>query len=168
MTGSTFPNRLENARGLPDIFELVKESVLVRTGMSRGGLMLGLTDLGCSPDKWVGGLYPVATNVIVMNKRAMRLIESIRPDMYKSYLFHILLHEYIHALGTMDEAETRQKAYSITKALFGEGHMATIIAKDISVVLPYAAYPVPTEMSGDMQVELVKGFDRSSTDQYIY
>lgn len=162
-----FSNRLEKARDLPEIFELVKDSVQARMGISRSGLMLGLADLGGEQGQWIGGLYPVATNVIVMNKRPLNVIKITKPEMYKSYVYHILLHEYLHSLGILDEGETRRKAFEISKELFGDAHIATQIARDISTVIPFATYPGQMPMPPGVEIELVKGFDRSSTSSYI-
>lgn len=157
-----YRERLEKAKDLVDIFEIVKDAVSARLGISRGGLMLGLAELGGSPNGWVGGLYPVATNVIVMNKGPMDRILENSPELYKPYCFHILLHEYIHALGYMDEALTRRKTLEITEALFGKDHLATMMAADIMQFFPALTYPVPMPAPEGMNVELVKGFDRSS------
>jgi len=118
---SGYPARLEKAKDLADIFEIVKDAVRARLGTSRGGLMLGLAELGGAPDGWVGGLYPVATNVIVMNKGPLARIMEASPELYKPYCFHILLHEYIHAIGYMDEALTRRKALEISEELVRKG-----------------------------------------------
>ena len=75
-------------------------------GISRAGLMLGLAEMGGDNKSFVGGLYPVTSNIIVMNKSVLKRIMAIQPDMYKSYAFHVLLHEYIHAIGILDEEET--------------------------------------------------------------
>jgi hypothetical protein len=162
-----FSNRLEKARDLPEIFELVKDTVQVWMGISRCGLMLGLADLGSDQGHWIGGLYPVATNVIVMNKRPLNVIKVMKPEMYNPYVYHILLHEYLHSLGILDEDETRRKALEVSKGAFGDSHMATQIARDISTVLPYATYPGQMPMPPGVEIELVKGFDRSSTISYI-
>ena len=69
----------------------------VQMGISRAGLMLGLAEMGGDNKSFVGGLYPVTSNIIVMNKSVLKKIMAIQPDMYKSYAFHVLLHEYIHA-----------------------------------------------------------------------
>ena len=78
---SLYASRLEKAKDLADIFEIVKDAVRARLGMSRGGLMLGLAELGGSPEGWIGGLYPVATNVIVMNKGPMQRILEQSPEL---------------------------------------------------------------------------------------
>lgn len=157
-----YPARLEKAKDLADIFEIVKDAVQARLGVSRGGLMLGLAELGGSPNGWIGGLYPVATNVIVMNKGPLARIMENSPDLYKPYVFHILLHEYIHAVGYMDEALTRKRALEVSEALFGKEHLTTRMAADIMQFFPHITYPVPTPAPQGMQLELVKGFDRSS------
>ncbi len=153
--------RLEQASGLPEIFEVVKEAVSASIGMSRAGLMLGLADLGGSPMHMVGGLYPSATNIIVMNRAPMVFLAKDQ-ERYRAYCFHILLHEYLHSLGFMDEGEVRRRTYQISKAALGEGHMATIMATDLSRFLPNVSYGVPKDADGEMDIELVLGFDRSS------
>jgi hypothetical protein len=168
MERTIYAGRLEKAKTLPEIFEVVKDAVQARTGLSRGGLMLGLAELGGSDGHFIGGLYPVATNVIVMNKGPMARIKASRPEIYQSYVFHILLHEYLHAIGYMDEDLTRKKALEISEALFGEKHPTTAIARDLSSILPFVRYAVPQQTPEDMQIELIKGFDAGSFNNYIY
>lgn len=160
---SVFPARLERAKDLTDIFEIVKDAVRVQMGISRAGLMLGLAEMGGDSKSFVGGLYPVTSNIIVMNKSVLNRIMAIQPELYKSYAFHVLLHEYIHAVGVLDEDETRRIALSISVALFGRQHKTTYIAEDISRVLPFFTYAEPKmDDETTMDIELVKGFDRSS------
>jgi len=152
-----------------DVFEVVKEVVRIREGRSRAGLMLGLQELGASLDGFVGAYYPVASNIIVMNKTVLRRIKETNPKLLKPYTFHILLHEYIHSLGYLDEQTTRQKTYEISKAVFGEKHVVTKLSTDMKRFFPSLVYPfygwVPTK---EMPViELVQGFDSSSTNPYI-
>jgi hypothetical protein len=160
-SSSNYPARLEKAKDLSDIFEVVKDAVQAQLGLSRGGLMLGIAELGGRPDAWIGGFYPVATNIIVMNKGPMTRILREQPELYKSYCFHILLHEYIHTVGYMDEELTRKRALEISERLFGKDHLATKMAADISQFFPYLTYALPKEAPEDLNLELVKGFDRS-------
>jgi len=159
---------LESAKDLPDIFEIVKTAVRKSTGMERPGLMLGLANLGGGPEGLIGAFYPVATNIIVMNTLPLNRIKETDPALYKPYVFHILLHEYLHTLGVIDEAATRKKAYEISMEIFGNEHVVTQLAADLSRFIPKLVYPVygwqPPE---EYQLELVKGFDRSSTTFYI-
>ena len=87
-------------------------------------------------------------------------------EKYRSYCFHILLHEYLHSLGMIDEGEVRKRTYQISKMVLGEGHMATHMAVDLSRFLPQVIYGVPKETDEKMEIELVPGFDRSSFCYY--
>ena len=165
MKDQRMQKKLEQARGLPEIFEVVKEAVRSSTGMSRAGLMLGLADMGGNAMHMVGGLYPSATNIIVMNKAPMASLARDQ-DLYRAYCFHILLHEYLHSLGFMDEAEVRRRTYQISRTTLGEGHMATMMALDLSRFLPLVSYGVPKDSDGELDIELVSGFDRSNCDYF--
>jgi hypothetical protein len=165
MKDDRFSNRLERARGLPEIFEVVKEAVRSSIGMSRAGLMLGLADMGGSPLHMVGGLYPSATNIIVMNKAPMAFLAKDQ-ERYRAYCFHILLHEYLHSLGFMDEAEVRRRTYQISRSALGEEHMATMMATDLSRFLPNVSYGVPKDTDGELDIELVSDFDRSNCSYF--
>jgi hypothetical protein len=160
--------QLDSAKDLPDIFEIVKTAVRKSTGMERPGLMLGLANLGGGPEGLIGAFYPIATNIIVMNTLPLKRIKETDPALYKPYVFHILLHEYLHTLGIIDEAATRKKAYEVSTEIFGKEHVVTQLAADLSRFIPKLVYPVygwqPPE---EYQLELVKGFDRSSTTFYI-
>ena len=67
---------LENAESLSDIFEVVKATVERSTGMSRGGIMLGLANLGNQPNGFFGAFYPVGSNIIVMNQVPLQRIKE--------------------------------------------------------------------------------------------
>lgn len=162
MMKSDFPTLLENATTLSDVFEIVKSAVAESLGKSRGGLMLGLADLGNHPRGWLGAFYPVGSNVIVMNKIPLQRIEETNPKLYKPYTFHVLLHEYIHSLGDIDEQGARDKVYEITRALFGESHPATLMAKDTSPFFTNLVYPDVLWEPEDLKIELVQGFDRGN------
>ncbi len=76
--------------------------------------------------------------------------------------FMSLLHEYIHSLGDLDERVVRNKVYDITRAVFGEEHLTTLLAKDTSLYFPHLVYPDVRWEPEDLQIELVKGFDGGS------
>jgi len=164
----SFDSELSSAKDLADIFELVKVIVRKTIGKERPGLMLGLANLGGGPHGFVGAFFPIATNIIVMNSLPLKRIRETDPALYKPYVFHILLHEYLHTLGVIDEVATRRMAYEISAKTFGKEHPVTQFAVDLSRFVPKLVYPVygwqPQE---DYQLELVKGFDRSSTQSYI-
>lgn len=164
----SYQSELDSAKDLADIFELVKVAVRKTTGKERPGLMLGLANLGGGPQGFIGAFFPIATNIIVMNTLPLRRIKETDPALYKPYVFHILLHEYLHTLGIIDEAATRAKAYEISVKTFGKDHPVTQFAADLSRFVPKLVYPIygwqPAE---EYQLELVEGFDRSSTAPYI-
>ncbi|KCZ72421.1 hypothetical protein ANME2D_00848 [Candidatus Methanoperedens nitroreducens] len=158
-----FNTRFENSRTLADIFEVVKASVWESMEKkSRGGLMLGLANLGNHPQGFLGAFYPVGSNIIVLNKVPLRRIKETDPRLYKPYIFHVLLHEYLHSLGYLDESAVRQKVYEITRNTFGEDHLATRMAADTTTFYKNLVYPDAVWKADDMGLELVDGFDRSS------
>ncbi|MDD1722931.1 MAG: hypothetical protein LUQ15_05595 [Methanothrix sp.] len=157
-----YRSRLDEAKSLPDIFERVKSLVLKSMSKSRGGLMLGMANLGNNPQGYFGGFFTTGSNVIVLNKIPLQRIMETRPELYKPYVFHVLLHEYIHSLGYLDEADVKQKVYKITKEALGEEHLATQIAADAKVFIKDLAYPGVSWKPEDEGLELVAGFDRSS------
>jgi hypothetical protein len=154
--------RLDQAGNLPDIFEVVKDVVLKATGQSRGGLMLGMANLGNNPQGFFGAFFTTGSNVIVMNKIPLQRIEESKPELYKPYAFHILLHEYLHSLGYLDEGTVRSMVYQITKDCLGEDHPATALAANSTGFVKHLVYPDLAWSPEDEGIELVKGFDRSS------
>ncbi|MFX0163458.1 MAG: hypothetical protein ACFE68_09060 [Candidatus Hodarchaeota archaeon] len=167
IAGKTFAERLEETKGLSDIFELVKRGVRKVLGYGRAGLNLGLMDLGAPQGGFIGAFYPVGSNIIVMNKTPLRRIRETNPILYKPYCFHVLLHEYVHSLGMTDEQITRKMAYEISHKLFGKNHIATKMAKNIIKYLPNLIYPDASWTPPTMgPLELVENFDRSNIKYY--
>ncbi len=157
-----YKTRLDEADSLPDIFEVVKSLVLHSTGKSRGGLMLGMANLGNHPQGFFGGFFTTGSNVIVLNKIPLQRIKETRPELYKPYVFNVMLHEYIHSLGYLDEEEVRARVHQIIRDALGEDHLATQIAADIGSFIKHLAYPDISWKPEDTGLELVEGFDRSS------
>ncbi|OGS48367.1 MAG: hypothetical protein A3K68_00375 [Euryarchaeota archaeon RBG_16_68_13] len=157
-----FPRRLESARSLADIFELVKRSVESVLGRTRAGLMLALADLGNSPQGFFGAFYPVASNVIVMNKVPLVRIEQTNPELYRHYAFYVLLHEYLHSLGFVDETVCREQALRIAQERFGPDHPVTQVASDFSKFFPNLVFPDMAWQPQELRLEFVPGFDRGS------
>jgi len=152
-----------------EIFEEVKKAVQQNEGRSRGGLMLGLQEIGASLDGFIGAYYPIASNIIIVNKTPLRRILETNKDLLKPYIFHILLHEYIHSLGYFDEETTELKTYEISKKQFGEHHIITEFSKNIKKFFPHLVYPFHGSfpMKEVPNIELIKGFDFSNTNSYI-
>lgn len=132
---------LEKAENLEDVFDLVKDTVRKTLGESRAGINLGFMELGNSERGITNAFYPVGSNVIVLNKTAIRRIMRTDSDFLKPYLFMILLHEYIHSLGYLDEGTARTLTYKICADVLGKHHVSTEMAKDIKKFLPLVMHP---------------------------
>lgn len=167
MMKNNFSVLLENTKTLADVFEIVKVAVWDSKKAKRGGLMLGLADLGNYPQGFFGAFYPVGSNVIVMNTVPLQRIKETMPNLYKPYVFHVLLHEYLHSLGYLNEREVRRMVYEISEELFGEHHDVTKIAMDSTPFFPNLSYPDVAWQPEELNIELVNGFDRSSCNNYI-
>jgi hypothetical protein len=105
----------------------------------------------------------------VINKTPLRRITETNTKLLQPYIFHVLLHEYIHSLGFLDEHITQQKTYEISKKQFGENHQITKLATNITQFFPNLVYPIYGWQPSDEtpQIELVPGFDRSNINSYI-
>ena len=124
--------------------------------------MLGIANLGNHPQGFLGAFYPVGSNVIVMNRIPLERIKETKPELYKPYIFHVLLHEYLHTLGYLSESGVRQKVIEITGNLFGEAHLATMIAQDTNRFFKNLVYPDAAWQPDDAGLELVGDFDKES------
>ncbi len=166
--GGRYVSAYEAAVTLPDMFEVVKDLVECELGRHRAGLMLGFVDLGISHGGFVGAYFVVGGNAIVVNRTALAAIRSRQPDLVKPYQFYLLLHEFLHAVGILDEAECRGTAAVLSARAFGDGHAVTRIARDFGAIFREIIQPgygyVPPE---DTSIEIIAGFDRSSVN-YIY
>ncbi len=131
--------------------------------------MLGLQELGSTMNGFIGAYYQIASNIIVVNSTPIRRIIETNPHLLNPYGFHVLLHEYIHSLGFLDEYITEKKTYKITKEFFGKDHLATKFSENIKEFFPNLVYPIkgwiPQEASS--KIEIVQGFDWSNTNNYI-
>ena len=121
-----FAKKLEKSENFAEIFDLVKKSAEATLDKRRDGLMLALQYL---PEN-LGAYYGLGSNFIVMNKALLeKFDEAYEEKDTKAYVFSVLLHEYLHSLGYVDEEFARALTYQISKAVLGEGHMSTKIAK---------------------------------------
>mgnify|MGYP001592949627 CR=1 FL=1 len=156
-----FAEELEKAESFSDIFELVKDAVWKVLGESRAGLELGLIEMGITRSGFIGGMHQIGSNIILMNKTPLRNILENDPKLFKPYVFHILLHEYIHSLGFVDEASCRRLTYHISNKTLGKNHPATKMAYNLGEFLPKIVRPTAIQPNLD-DATLVKDFDRSS------
>jgi hypothetical protein len=159
----------EVKKDLIDSFEKVKSIVKKEEGFSRAGLMLGLQELGTNINGFIGAYYPVSSNIIIMNKTPIRRLLETKPNLFMPYSFHILLHEYIHSLGFLNENIARQKTKTISEKYFGLNHTITQFSTNIRKFIPNLIYPINGWMPQNInsEIEIIKGFDKTNTEFYI-
>jgi len=120
---AVYTKRLDQSRDFSDIFALIKKAVKETISEARTGLMLVLADLPLQ----VGAFHEIGSNAIVLNRKLLNAVikscKSFRG--INAYIFSILLHEYLHSLGHLDEHEVRELSFQISKRTLGENHPAT-------------------------------------------
>lgn len=141
----------ENAKDVKDIFELVKEAVKLTLNESRAGIDLGLVEMGNGQNQLLSAYYPVGSNIIVLNKTPLKRVIETRPDLMKPYVFVVLLHEYIHSLGYIDEETVRVLTHRIVESIFNESIMSEM-AKDMTKFFPVLIYPGGHPAGNEMHV----------------
>jgi len=151
--------QLDKCHDFGDIFELVKETARKILGRRRVGLMLYLADL----PRTVGAYYTVGSNAIVVNRKLLKQVSNSVESLTElnSYVFTILLHEYLHALGYLDEGEVRSLVHKISVESFGEEHPTSQMSTGKFRLAPQGA-PAIGEGSNDGEVEIIRDFDRSN------
>lgn len=160
---STMIERLDASRDFGDVFDLVKKSAEHSLGRRRAGLMLYLAKL----PKHIGAYHTIGTNGIVMNRTILDMVthgaRSLRE--INSYVYSILLHEYLHALGYVEERDVRKLVYDISLQTFGPEHPTTQIAsRGPGAMFPeISLHEAPTETP---EVEVIPDLERSS-QRYI-
>ena len=121
-----FIDRLDECSDFACIFDLVKSAVEIAIDKRRVGLILGLSNL----PSYVGAFHQLGSNFIIMNKRLLKeVIRSGNRKLINAYIFHVLLHEYIHSLGYINEQETQILTHAISEKVLGSDHSATKIAR---------------------------------------
>jgi hypothetical protein len=151
--------QLDLCEDFGDVFELVKKSAERSLGQRRAGLMLYLAKL----PRQIGAFHAIGTNGIVVNRntldRVTRKARSLRE--INSFVYTILLHEYLHSLGYTQESDVRRMVYDISLATFGPDHPATKIASHgPREVLPDETFNEAASDTPD--VEMIPDLERSS------
>jgi hypothetical protein len=118
---------IDDAEGFSGIWEIVKETVKVSLGKQRMGMLLFLDDLPLH----LGAYHQLGTNNIVLNRSLVNIVQSVTKSkkLVNAFVYSILTHEYLHALGHVSEAEVRSLVYDISKQCFGEDHVVTMLAE---------------------------------------
>jgi hypothetical protein len=115
----------------------------------------------------IGAFHTIGSNGIVMNRTTLNMITHSARSLREinSYVYSILLHEYLHALGYVEEREVRKLVYDVSLDTFGPNHPATQIAsKGPGAILPVPAYDDSPNNTPDFEV--VPDLERTS-QRYI-
>lgn len=160
---ATVAQDLERAHDLDSVFQVVRRAVREVLRRERTGLGLALSDL----PPGLGAYWPVTGNLIVMNEGllgTMRKMASSTVE-YNSFVYVILAHEYLHALGYWGEGPVRVVTARVTREAFGPDHPATAMAEgDLWERFPFLRFAPGGQ---GRRLRLVKGFDSSTTSSYI-
>jgi hypothetical protein len=118
---------IDEAEGFSGIWEIVKETVQVSLGEHRLGMLLFLDDLPLH----LGAYHQLGTNNIVLNRSLVNIVEAVTKSkkLVNAFVYSILTHEYLHALGHVSEAEVRSLVYDVSRECFGEDHIVTTLAE---------------------------------------
>jgi hypothetical protein len=151
--------RLDNAQGYSEVWEIVKDNAKAVLDKKRPGMMLFLDDM---PLK-LGAYHPLGTNNIVLNRALVQIVETTTKSrkLLNAFVYTILLHEYLHALGYIREAEVRPLVYEISKACFGEEYVTTQLAKSGPWSL-LRGLPLDDLKAPKRVMEIVKDFEKSN------
>ncbi|MGQ9460094.1 MAG: hypothetical protein ACUVRA_02540 [Candidatus Bathyarchaeaceae archaeon] len=156
-------SRLEKAQRYGEVWEIVKDTVKSSLNEHRAGMMLFLDDLPLR----LGAYHPLGTNNIVLNRALVQIVEATTNSkrLVNAFVYVLLLHEYLHALGRVGEAEVRPLVYRVSRESFGENHVVTRLAEagpwSLLKGIPLDVIDVPKRV-----MEIVKDFEKA-TKRYI-
>lgn len=151
-------DKLQGLKDFNEVFEFVKYSVNSVFEMKRAGLSLMLHRMPAR----VGAYHVLGSNVIAINSILLDQVKKYSPsnDEYNSYVFTVLLHEYLHSFGILDENKVRRMSVELCEKFFGEERRVTVIAED-----PLKIFPQLGSVRYDKfesRYELIKNFDNSN------
>ena len=151
--------KIANSVDFNEVFDLVKSNVLKKFDLHRAGLSLTLQVMPSN----LGAYHILGSNIIVLNKFVLSIIKqsSKTSEEYNSYLYMVLVHEYLHTFGITDENAVRQMTYDLCRSIFGESHISTLMAKDD----PSRIFPQLKNITNHTfynQFEVIENFDKAS------
>jgi len=158
-----YRSRLDRAEGFGDVWEIVKDSVKDSLGEHRVGMMLFLDNLPLQ----LGAYHALGTNNIVLNRTLVEIVEAATKSkrLVNAFVYSLLVHEYLHALGHIPEVEVRPLVYQISKECFGEEHMVTRLAEKSPWAL-LKGVPLNEIQAPGRVMEIVRDFEKSN-QKYI-
>lgn len=164
MVNLNYSIELDKCEDFSDIFELVKKAVKEVLGQRRVGLMLVLADLPLQ----VGAYHSLGSNSIVMNRKFLEAVKNSNNSKRKvnSWIFLVLLHEYLHSLGYLNELEVKKLTIKIIKEKFNKEHPLTQLAlKGLASILSENGLNKALSIKPE-KPKLIKSFEKI-TQPYI-
>ena len=158
-----YRSRIDEVEGFSGVWEIVKDTVKVTLGKHRLGMLLFLDDLPLQ----LGAYHQLGTNNIVLNRSLVNIVEAVTKSkkLVNAFVYSILTHEYLHALGHVSEAEVRSLVYDISRECFGKNHIVTTLAEKTPWALikgiPLNEIAIPKQA-----MELVKDLEKPN-QRYI-
>ncbi len=155
---------IDEAEDFSDIWKIVKDTVKSCLGKQRLGMLLFLDDLPLH----LGAYHQVGTNNIVLNRSLVDIVRDFTKSkkLANAFVYSILTHEYLHALGHVSETEVRSLVYDISQRCFGEDHIVTILAAktpwSLLKGIPLHGVRVPTQ-----PMELIKNLEKPNQSYII-
>ncbi len=161
--GETYCSRINEASGFSEVWEIVKDTVKEVLGKHRVGMMLFLDDLPLH----LGAYHPLGTNNMVLNRTLVQIVESVTKSkrLVNAFVYSLLIHEYLHALGCVSEAKVRSLVYKISKECFSDNHVVTKLAEESPWAL-LKGIPLRGIEPPKHSMEIVKDFEKSN-ERYI-
>ncbi|TRO54352.1 hypothetical protein E2P63_01375 [Candidatus Bathyarchaeota archaeon] len=159
----SYRSRIEEVEGFRGVWELVKETVKATLGEHRLGMLLFLDDLPLH----LGAYHQVGTNNIVLNRSLLNIVETVTKSrkLVNAFVYSILTHEYLHALGHISEAEVHSLVYDVSKRCFGEDHIVTTLAEKTPWML-LKGIPLRGIAVNKQNMELIKDLEKPN-QRYI-
>ena len=158
-----YRSRIDEVEGFSGVWEIVKDTVKVTLGKHRLGMLLFLDDLPLH----LGAYHQLGTNNIVLNRSLVNIVEAVTKSkkLVNAFVYSILTHEYLHALGLVLEAEVRSLVYDVSRECFGENHIVTTLAEKTPWVL-IKGIPLNEITLPKQAMELVKDLEKPN-QRYI-
>jgi len=158
-----YNSRLEHAKNYAEIWEVVRETTKYSLGKQRVGMMLFLDDLPLN----IGAYHPLGTNNLVLNRALVQVVEAATNShkLVNCFVYVLLLHEYLHALGYVAEEDVRPLVHDVAKKSLGENSLATKLAEKGPWTL-LRDVPLNVIQAPKRVMEIVKDFERSN-QKYI-
>jgi hypothetical protein len=160
----SYRSRIDEAEGFSGVWEIVKETVKASLGEQRLGMLLFLDDLPLH----LGAYHPLGTNNIVLNRSLINIVEAVTKSkkLVNAFVYSLLTHEYLHALGHVSESEVHSLVYDVSKTCFGDDHIVTTLAEKSPWTL-LKGIPLRGMTMSKKAMEIVKDFEKPNYEYIV-